>query len=125
VARAVLIFLGGGAGSLARYGLSVALQRAAGTDLPLGTLTVNVLGSFAVGVIMTLSLERNLIGNELRIPLTVGFCGGFTTMSAFSFETLALMRGSGAPIALAYVAATLIACLAAVWLGYVLARPGV
>ena len=108
--------------SLARYGVTLGMQRAAGTDLPIGTLTVNILGSFIVGLLMTLSLERDLIGNELRILLTVGFCGGFTTMSAFSYETLALFRYEGAALAFANVGLTLVACLIAVWLGHLLAR---
>jgi CrcB protein len=120
--RAALIFLAGGAGSVARYGITLGLQRAAGTDLPVGTLAVNIAGSFLAGLLMTLSLERGVLSNEVRVPLTIGFCGGFTTMSAFSYETLALLRYQSTGVALANVGATLAACLLAVWVGHLLAR---
>ena len=118
----VLVAIGGLVGSVARYWLSGATQAWTGTAFPSGTLVVNVLGSFVIGLVMALSLERGAIHDDLRILLTSGFCGGFTTMSTFSYETLALLRDGEQLLALGNVGGTLVACLAAVWLGSLVAR---
>ncbi len=120
--RSFLVAAGGVGGCLARYWMSGLVQRISGGQFPFGTLSVNVLGSFVVGVIMTLSLERGQIGAELRILLTVGFCGGFTTMSTFSYESVALMRDGTAQLALYNLASTLTGCLGAAWLAVRLVR---
>jgi CrcB protein len=85
-------------------------------------LVVNVLGSFVLGAVMTLSLERGAIRPELRIMLAAGFCGGFTTMSTFSYETLLLVQNGGIWSALLNIALTLVACLGAVWMGALVVR---
>ena len=120
--RTLLVAAGGLAGSVARYWLSGFAQRFTGTAFPLGTLTVNALGSFVLGFIMMLSLERGTPGPAARLFLTVGFCGGFTTMSTFSYETFALLRDGELGFALANVGATIAACFAAVWAGDSVAR---
>ncbi len=104
-------------GSVGRYWLSGWIARYSGSAFPLGTLGVNVLGSFALGLIMALSLERDLLGPSARTLLAVGFCGGFTTMSTFSYETLALLREGGTVAAAANMGATMFACLLGVWIG--------
>jgi CrcB protein len=83
---------------------------------------VNVLGSFIVGLVMALSLDRGLVSDDLRIMLATGFCGGFTTMSTFSYETMALIRDGEHLLALGNVSGTFAACLGAVWLGGIGAR---
>lgn len=118
----VLVAAGGLLGSLARYWLSGAVQSLAEAGFPAGTLAVNVLGSLAIGIVMSLSIDRGLIDAELRIFVTTGFCGGFTTMSTFSYETVSLLRGGEPLLALANLAATIIVCCGAVWLGIVAAR---
>src|SRR5262249_60213368 len=90
--RTALVALGGLVGSVARFWLSGAVQRVNGSDFPIGTLAVNLLGSFVIGVVMALSLERGTLGPAIRLCLTVGFCGGFPTMATFSYETMALPR---------------------------------
>ncbi len=120
--RAALVGLGGLVGSIARYWLTGLVQQAANSDFPYGTLAVNLVGSLVVGTIMTLSLERGALSAEIRLLLTTGFCGGFTTMSTFSYETLALLRDGQIALALGNSGGTLIGCLAAVWLGQLLAR---
>jgi CrcB protein len=120
--RTCVVALGGLLGSVARFWLSGAVQRVTASDLPVGTLAVNVLGSFAIGVVMALSLERGTPGPTLRLFLTVGFCGGFTTMSSFSYETAALVRDGQAAFALGNIAASVGGSLAATWLGYTLGR---
>jgi len=119
--RGVLVAIGGLVGSLARYWLSGFVHTITGHTFPSGTLVVNILGSFVIGLVMALSLERGLIADEWRILLTTGFCGGFTTMSTFSYETLALLRDGEHLLALWNVGATFIACLGAAWLGSVAA----
>ncbi|MBX3023775.1 fluoride efflux transporter CrcB [bacterium] len=120
--RTVLVAVGGLVGSVARYWVAGWAQAVNGGQFPVGTLTVNVLGSFVIGLLMTLSLERGLISPEVRILLATGFCGGFTTMSTFSYETMALLReGSGAG-GFANLGVTLAACLASVWGGTVVGR---
>jgi CrcB protein len=118
----VLVAAGGLAGSLARWWLSGAVQGLTDSGFPAGTLAVNVLGSLLIGLVMSLSLDRGLVDAELRILLTTGFCGGFTTMSTFSYETVALLRDDEWLLALGNVGGTVVVCLAAVWLGTAIAR---
>lgn len=116
--RTLLIGGFGFLGTIARYLTQGAVQRLTGGTFPYGTLAVNVLGSFIVGFIATLTLERTAASPLWRSALLVGFCGGFTTFSAFAYETFELLR-TGDPLrGLANVAAQLLLCLAAVWAGY-------
>jgi CrcB protein len=120
--RFFLVALGGLVGCVARYWLSGIVQRLGDHGFPSGTLAVNILGSLVIGMVMTLSLERGLVDERLRILLTTGFCGGFTTMSTFSYETFALLQDGENLLAIANTGATFAACLGAVWLGSVIAR---
>lgn len=120
--RTLLIAAGGLVGSVARYWLAGWVQNATTINFPLGILVVNVLGSFVVGLVMAMSLERGMISAEARILFGTGLCGGFTTMSTFSYETLALLQSGSTAAALANVGFTLGLCLAAVWAGMVAGR---
>ena len=122
MSRTLLVAFGGMLGSIARYWLAGVIQRLDGVEFPFGTLGVNVLGSFIVGVVMALSLERGTLPPNARIFLAIGLCGGFTTMSTFSYETMALLRDGEMVLGLGNVVVTLAACLAAVWLGQVIGR---
>jgi len=117
-----LVAIGGLVGSVARYSLSGAVQDVTGHTFPSGTLAVNIVGSFIIGLVMALSLERGLLGDEWRILLTTGFCGGFTTMSTFSYETLALLRDGESALALLNVTASFVVCVGAAWLGNTVGR---
>lgn len=120
--RAVLVGLGGLFGSLARYWLAGVVQAFTDSGFPYGTLTVNLLGSFVVGLVTVLSLERGLLNAEMRLLVAVGVCGGFTTMSTFSYETVALLRDGQVLPAMVNLSATIVVCLFAVWLGALLGR---
>jgi CrcB protein len=118
----VLIFAGGGVGSLARYLVGSAVMTRFVTRFPLGTLVVNVSGSFLIGLLMTLLTERFQPHPNWRLVLVVGFLGGYTTFSSFEWETYAAVREGGFWIGLANVVGSVTLGYAAVWLGAVLAR---
>ena len=122
MSRALLVAVGGMVGSLARYWIAGAVQQAGGSTFPFGTLVVNLVGSLIIGVVINLSLERGAISPETRLLLATGFCGGFTTMSTFSYETLALIADGETLRALANVGGSIVGSVGAVWLGLALAR---
>jgi CrcB protein len=112
----LLVGAGGFAGSIARYLLSRYMELRILTSFPFGTLTVNIVGCFIIGVIYGLTV-RNLASPEIRFLLATGFCGGFTTFSTFSYESLALLRDGQLWFAFLYMAGSMLAGLAAVWIG--------
>lgn len=88
----LLIAVAGAMGALSRYGLSGVAQRVAGNGFPLGTLLVNVLGSAFIGFIMQVGINSDIIPPSLRVMITVGFLGAFTTFSTFSYETVRFLE---------------------------------
>lgn len=112
----------GAAGCLARYLVSGWTYELLGRWLPYGTLAVNILGSLLLGLIMEGSLRSTLLPPVIRIGLTVGFLGGFTTFSTFSYETFRLLEDGSLLQAGANVALNLLVCLGGVWVGIHLAR---
>ena len=120
--RFLLVCLGGAIGSGARYVLAGWMAVRFGGGLPLGILLVNVLGSFALSVVMTLALRTPVMPPDLRVFLTTGVLGGFTTYSSFNYDALHfLAQGQMATSAL-YIGATVLGCLASGWAGMVCAR---
>ena len=118
----LLVALGGALGSVARWAVAGWVHRLSPTStFPWGTLTVNIVGSFAIGALLTLALERALVSPNARLFLVTGVLGGFTTFSAFSWESLALARDAQWPAALAYVFGSLAAGLLAAFAGAMLA----
>jgi CrcB protein len=93
-----------------------------GSDFPYGTLAVNILGSFLIGFLMSAFEDRFLVNPALRIFLTIGILGGFTTFSSFSYETMALIRDGSLAAGLGNIAASLLLCLGSTWLGLLLGR---
>jgi len=119
-ARGLLfVALGGALGSVARYLGAAGLNRLLGPSFPYGTLAVNLLGSFAIGVVAASRLGAHV---ETRLFLMTGVLGGFTTYSAFNEETLVAFRAGRPLLALLYVATTLLVCLAAGFAGAAAAR---
>ena len=89
---ALIIGTGGFVGTLARYFSIQWVQRTFSNSFPLGTMVVNILGCFLIGVFLELSERGNILTHEMRLFLTVGFCGGFTTFSTFTADSLLLLR---------------------------------
>lgn len=118
----VLIALGGAAGAVSRYAFGAVAQKAAHAGFPVGTFAVNVVGCILVGVLAKLFMNTQA-HSPLRALLIVGFCGGFTTFSAFSLEIFALMQGGEWFKVAVYVVGSLIACIAGTAIGFAMARP--
>jgi CrcB protein len=122
VFRFLLICLGGAVGTGARYLIAVGAPRVLGTSFPYGTLIVNVAGSFLLGAVMHVGLTTNVMTPAMRLVLTTGVMGGFTTYSTFNYETIEYLREGALALATLNVAATLLLCLVAGAVGLALAR---
>ncbi len=122
ISRFLWICLGGAVGTGARYLISVWAVVVLGTGFPWGTLLVNVLGSFLLSVIMETSMTGHLIAPTLRLALTTGVLGGFTTYSTFNYETLAYLREGAWWMGICNVLLTVAVCLAAGVAGIAAAR---
>jgi CrcB protein len=117
-----LVALGGALGSVSRFLLGPALQRAFSATFPVGTLFINILGSLILGFIMRLTVEGVNVTPEARAFIAIGFCGGFTTFSTFSYEAMRLLEdGEGSRAAL-YILASVLLSLGAAFVGLVAAR---
>jgi CrcB protein len=113
------IALGSALGGVARYALSTRVAETVGGTFPWGILLVNVTGSFVIGLVATIAPPdgRWALSPDARLFLTVGLCGGYTTFSSFSLQTLDLIRTGQAPAALGNVVGSVVLCLLAVWAG--------
>ena len=120
--RFVLICCGGAVGTGARYVLGGLAVRWFGPDFPYGTLIINVLGSFLIGVVQQIGLTSLLIPDTLRVVLAIGVMGGFTTYSSFSYEAIKLIESGSWVAATAYVAVTTALCLGGCTAGLALGR---
>ena len=112
----------GALGALARYGIASYVAARHPGPFPLGTFLINVAGSFVLGLLFGALVEREALSPALRVSLTVGFLGAFTTFSTFTLETFRLVEDGALGAALAYVAASLAVGLLAVWLGVAVGR---
>lgn len=119
----LLIFFGGGIGCVVRYLVSSNAYVLVGRHFPYGTLIVNVTGSFLMGVLFILILNRfSTVAPQLRAFLLVGFLGGYTTFSSFSIETLNLFEQGEVLKAALNIITSIILCIAAAWMGVMLGR---
>jgi len=115
-----LVSLGAAIGGALRYWLSNYVYKFLPVTFPYGTLAVNVLGSFLVGFFIFYLSDREIISSNLKLFLTVGFCGGFTTFSTFSLETMNLFRDSEFLLAGFNILLNLFLCLLGVYLAYII-----
>lgn len=122
VVTCLIVALGGAVGTIARYVVSLAAGSFS-RDLPLATIGINVLGSFVIGFFGTLTLQHGRFpaSENLRLFVMMGFCGGFTTFSSFSLQTLDLLRGGAIWRAGLNVAISVVLCVLAVSAGHMLA----
>jgi CrcB protein len=116
------IAAGSAIGGVSRYLLGGILQRQTGGTFPIGTLVINISGSFLLGLILRYAVETPTLTPEARAFVTVGFCGGYTTFSTFSYETVALMEDGQWPRAVLYVALSVGLSVLATFLGIAAAR---
>ena len=125
VSQIILVGIGGFIGSVFRFLLSGFVHRLVPlSEFPFGTLAVNVAGCLLIGLLNGLAETRQVIGPELRLFLMIGMLGGFTTFSAFGYETLELIRDAEVSRAMGNVFLQVLLGLVAVWLGDMLGRIG-
>jgi CrcB protein len=118
----LLVLLGSALGGMARYALSGAIARSIGEIFPWGTLLVNISGSFVIGIAAAAAAPGGALPGDptIRTLVMTGLCGGYTTFSSFSLQTLNLARESDWRRAVANIAGSIALCLAAVWAGWAL-----
>ncbi|MDR1370547.1 MAG: fluoride efflux transporter CrcB [Dysgonamonadaceae bacterium] len=115
-----LVFIGGGLGSVARFGVARLFAQFMTSTLPVATFSVNIIGSFLIGLFWAIPLisDKNS-GSHLLI---IGFCGGFTTFSAFSWENFNLLKQGDILLFCAYATLSVVLCLLATWGGYTVGK---
>ncbi|MDD3435536.1 MAG: fluoride efflux transporter CrcB [Candidatus Gastranaerophilales bacterium] len=117
----IAIFIGGGLGSLLRYGVAV-LLKSYSFNFPVATLTVNVIGSLILGFIIALFWDKASMHDGIKLAITVGFCGGLTTFSTFSWETFDLIKNGEFLLAFFYAIISVLICIFAVSIGVFLSK---
>ena len=110
----IAVAVGGGLGAMARYAVSTWIFQVSSHRFPYATLTVNVLGSFVMGILFVVIIERTALPVEMRSLWMIGFLGAFTTFSTFSLDALGLWQNGHLFMALLYVLATVVLCLLAI-----------
>lgn len=120
----VAVAVGGAIGSVARFWMTGAMTALTGPRFPWGTLLINVVGSFVIGLVAGITLTSHRIGMhpDIRIFLMTGVCGGFTTFSAFSLQTLELLQNGDVVPAFGYAVGSVLLCVAATYCGWLLGR---
>ena len=122
MSKYLLVLVGGGVGALSRYAAASAIMTRFGGKFPLGTLVINVTGSFLIGFGMTMLTERFKLDPRWRLLLVVGFLGGYTTFSSFEWETYTAVRDGGLWTGILNVGSSVVLGYMAVWLGVMLAQ---
>ena len=118
----LIVGLGGAAGSMLRYAVQKLFYTQSAAAFPTGTLLVNISGCFLIGILLSL-LTRSLTWNEeMKLLLMTGFCGGFTTFSAFTLEGLGLLKENKTTLFIIYIAASVVGGLLATFIGIRLAK---
>lgn len=118
----LLVMAGGAAGALSRFLVATLVSRWYADLFPLGTFLINISGSFLIGLLMMLFLNRPSIDPNWRLFLVTGILGGYTTFSSFEWEIFASLRGGASAVAISYAVLSLIVGLAGVWIGALLSN---
>ncbi len=118
----ILIAVGGAFGALARYALDIWVGERFGTAFPLGTMVINVSGSFALGLLFALAMERGILSSEIRPPLIIGFLGAYTTFSTWMLQSWALVEQGAWILASVNVVGSVLLGLIALVLGMAVGR---
>ncbi len=111
----LLVGLGGSIGSMARYAASLLIKS---KSFPFATLSVNIIGSFIIGLVFAMSIKQEGISDNWKLFLTTGICGGFTTFSAFSLENMGLLQSGKIGMAVIYICLSVVLGIVATFLGY-------
>lgn len=118
----LFIAIGGAIGSVLRFLTTVLVSKFWSNHFPLATFMVNVVGCFLIGILMGFLTKNALDNSNLKYFLVTGFCGGFTTFSAFGIENVTLLQNNNTILAFAYMAVSILLSLFAVWLGLFVAK---
>lgn len=118
----LIVAIGSGVGGALRYGMQLLLQRFYPSVFPLATLSVNVIGCFLIGVFFSLAEKNTLVSPEIKLLLITGFCGGFTTFSAFSIDNISLLNSGHHLYFYLYMAGSVLMGIAATLLGMYLGQ---
>jgi len=118
----IFVFAGGGIGAVLRYTVTGLVYKSIDSSFPFGTFIVNVLGCLLIGFLMTMFEDRFLMQPTMKLFITIGILGGFTTFSTFSFETMQIWLTGEITATILNAFGTLAACLAATWLGSILGK---
>ena len=119
--EAIIIGLGGFTGSISRYMLGLAITRAFPSVMPLGTLSINLIGCLLIGFLYGEAEKQVWLNQQYLLFLVVGFCSSFTTFSTFAHDNLALLRSGEYATVITYALISLIAGIILVWVGYIIA----
>ncbi|HIO91223.1 MAG TPA: fluoride efflux transporter CrcB [Leucothrix mucor] len=122
VSQIFAIMIGGAIGAAMRFIVSNGIYKLLGREFPYGTLAVNVIGSFLMGLLTVVLLERGDFDPLIKLAILVGFLGSFTTFSTFSMDTLTLINEGALSRAFLNMISSVIVCVTAVWLGMILAK---
>lgn len=118
----LLVGAGGAVGSVARFLSQQMIARYYPSSFPWGTLIVNIVGCFIIGIVYAFGEKGNLLSPEMRLLLATGFCGGFTTFSTFAYENISLMREGELLYTFLYIAASIIVGFLAAYIGVLIVK---
>src|SRR5690606_366899 len=118
----LIVGLGGGIGSVFRYLTSVWTQKLVQSVFPCATFIVNVLGCLIIGILVGFFTKQQIENSDLKLLFVTGFCGGFTTFSAFALENMKLFQTENSLLALLYIALSVIVGIFAVWMGIMIMK---